>query len=138
MAYESQLRSDRAKLHQRLAAKIEARGTADESAALIAEHLEAAGDLHAAFAWHMRAGGWSNFRDIAAAQTSWRRARQVADRLPQHDPKRTSMRIAPRTFLCGPPGEQAVVALTPDSTSCVTCARRRVNYDHWRSAWRGE
>ena len=101
VAYESQLRSDRAKLHQRLAAKIEARGTADESAALIAEHLEAAGDLHAAFAWHMRAGGWSNFRDIAAAQTSWRRARQVADRLPQHDPKRTSMRIAPRTFLCG-------------------------------------
>lgn len=101
VAYESQLRTDRAKLHQRLAAKMEARGAADESAALIAEHLEAAGDLHAAFAWHMRAGGWSNFRDIAAAQTSWRRARQVADRLPEHDPEQTSMRIAPRTFLCG-------------------------------------
>ena len=32
--------------------------SADENAALIAEHLEAAGDLHAAFGWHMRAGTW--------------------------------------------------------------------------------
>jgi len=101
VAYESQLRSDRAKLHQQLAAGIEARGSADENAALIAEHLEAAGDLRPAFAWHMRAGGWSNFRDISAAQTSWRRARQVADRLPDNDPERPAMRIAPRTFLCG-------------------------------------
>ena len=75
-------------------------GSADENAALIAEHLEAAGDLHAAFAWHMRAGTWSTNRDIAAAQTSWRRARQVADRLPDDDPDRPSMRIAPRTLLC--------------------------------------
>jgi hypothetical protein len=28
--------------------------TAEENAALIAEHLEAAGDLHAAYGWHMR------------------------------------------------------------------------------------
>ena len=41
--------------------------SADENAALIAEHLEAAGDLRAAFAWHMRAGAWSTTRDIAAA-----------------------------------------------------------------------
>jgi adenylate cyclase len=101
VAYESQLKSDRARLHRRLAAAIEARGSADENAALIAEHLEAAGDLHAAFAWHMRAGSWSTNRDIAAAHTSWRRALQVADRLPDDDPDRTSMRIAPRTLLCG-------------------------------------
>ena len=58
VAYESQLKSDRAELHRRLAAAIEARepGSVDENAALIAEHLEAAGDLHAAFDWHMRAG----------------------------------------------------------------------------------
>ena len=47
VAYESQLKSDRAPLHRRLAAAIEARGSADENAALIAEHLEAAVDLHA-------------------------------------------------------------------------------------------
>jgi adenylate cyclase len=102
VAYESQLKSDRAQLHRRLAAAIEQRdpASADEAAALIAEHLEAAGDLHAAFGWHMRAGTRSTNRDIAAAHTSWRRARQVADRLPDDDPDRMAMRIAPRTLLC--------------------------------------
>ena len=100
VAYESQLKSVRAQSHRRLAAAIEARGSADENAALIAEHLEAAGDLHAAFDWHMRAGTWFTFRDMGAAQTSWRRARQVADRLPQDDRDRSTMAIAPRTLLC--------------------------------------
>jgi adenylate cyclase len=99
VAYESQLRSDRAHLHRRLAAAIETAGAVDENAALIAEHIEAAGDLHGAFDWHMRAGTWAIFRDMPAAQTSWRRARQVADQLPQTDPDRMSMRIAPRSLL---------------------------------------
>jgi adenylate cyclase len=47
----------------------------------------------------MRAGTWAIFRDMPAAQTSWRRARQVADQLPQTDPDRISMRIAPRSLL---------------------------------------
>jgi adenylate cyclase len=101
IAYESQLRSDRAHLHLRLAGVIEARGSADERAALIAEHLEAAGDLHAAYAWHMRAGSWSIFRDIAAARTSWRRAKHVADRLPGDDSGQLRRRIESRTLLCG-------------------------------------
>jgi adenylate cyclase len=102
VAYESQLKSDRAQLHRRVGAAIQAREpeSADESAALIAGHLEAAGDLRAAYAWHMRAGTWFTNRDIAAAHTSWRRARQVADRLPDDDPDRPTMRIAPRTLLC--------------------------------------
>ena len=101
VAYESQLKSDRGQLHRRLAAAIEQRdpALADENAALIAEHLEAAGDLHGAFAWHMRAATWATSRDIAAERLSWRRARQVADRLPDDDPDRVSMRIAPRTLL---------------------------------------
>ena len=98
VAYESQLKSDRAQLHRRVATTIEQH---DQNAALIAEHLEAAGDLRAAFDWHMRAGTWSTNRDIAAAQTSWRRARQVADALPDDDPDRAAMRIAPRTLLSG-------------------------------------
>lgn len=100
VAYESQLKSSRAQLHRGLAAAIEARGPADENAALIAEHLEAAGDLHAAFDWHMRAGTWSTFRDMSAAQTNWRRAEQVADQLPDDDGDHLAMRIAPRTLLC--------------------------------------
>jgi adenylate cyclase len=102
VAYESQLKSDRAELHRRVAAAIEARQpeSIDENAALIADHLEAAGDLHAAFEWHMRAGNWSTHRDIAGARMSWERARHVADRLPAEDPRRMTMRIAPRTWLC--------------------------------------
>src|SRR6185312_16009594 len=100
VAYESQLKSIRAQSHRRLAATIEARGPADENAALIAEHLEAAGDLHAAFEWQMRAGTWAAFRDMRAARTSWRRARQVADRISDADRDSLTMRIAPRTLLC--------------------------------------
>jgi hypothetical protein len=102
VAYESQLKSDRAEWHRRVAAAIEARGpvSVDENAALVADHLEAAGDLRAAFGWHMRAGNWSTHRDISAARMSWERARRVADRLSASDPQRMTMRIAPRTLLC--------------------------------------
>ena len=103
VAYETQLKSDRAELHRRLAAVIEARSpaSADENAALIAEHLEAAGDLHAAYGWHMRAATWATNRDIGAARLSWERARNIADALPAEDPNRAAMRITPRTMLCG-------------------------------------
>jgi class 3 adenylate cyclase len=102
-SYESQLKSDRVGLHRRVAAAIESRDPtmAEENAALIAEHLEAAGDLHAAFGWHMRAATWATNRDITAARLSWERAQQIADALPADDPNRTAMRIAPRTMLCG-------------------------------------
>jgi class 3 adenylate cyclase len=102
VAYESQLKSDRAQWHRRLAAAIQERApdSADENAALIAEHLEAAGELLAAYGWHMRAGAWSANRDVGAARLSWERAGQVADALPADDPDRLSMRIAPRTMLC--------------------------------------
>ena len=102
VAYESQLKSDRAQMHRRLAAAIESRDTAaaEENAALIAEHLQAAGDLHAAYGWHMRAGTWSTNRDIAAAHVSWERAVRLADAMPEDDPNRLTMRLAPRTLIC--------------------------------------
>ena len=102
VAYESQLKSDRAKWHRRLATAIQGRspGSVEENAALIAEHLQAAGDLHAAYGWHMRAAAWSTNRDIAAARVSWERARQIADALPDERRRQLSMRIAPRTMLC--------------------------------------
>jgi adenylate cyclase len=101
VAYEAQLKSDRADLHRRVAAAIQqSAGSLDDNAALIAQHLEAAGDLHAAFDWHMRAGAWSNNRDLSAARVSWERARAVADALPDEIEDRTAMRITPRTLLC--------------------------------------
>jgi class 3 adenylate cyclase len=103
VAYGSQLKSDRAELHRRVAAAIEWRdpAAAEENAALIAEHLEAAGDVHAAYGWHMRAATWATNRDINAARLSWERAQQIADALPTDDPNRAAMRVAPRTMLCG-------------------------------------
>jgi class 3 adenylate cyclase len=103
VAYESQLKSDRAELHRRVAAAVETRDPAatDQNAALIAEHLEAAGDLHAGYGWHMRAAAWATNRDIGAARLSWERAIRIADALPGDDPDRAAMRITPRTMLLG-------------------------------------
>ena len=103
VAYESQLKSERAKLHRRLAEAIEAGdpGSVDQNAAVIAENLEAAGDVQAAYGWHMRAGAWSTHRDLAAARLSWERACEIGDALVPDDPERTEMRIPPRTLLCG-------------------------------------
>ena len=102
VAYESQLKSDRAQWHRRLATAIQERepGSVEDHAALIAEHLQAAGELHAAYGWHMRAATWATNRDIAAARLSWERASKIADALPADSPDRAAMRIAPRTMLC--------------------------------------
>ena len=102
VAYESQLKSDRAELHRNLARVIQARDPAgvDENAALIAEHVQAAGDVAEAYGWHMRAASWLSKQDLAGACTSWERARQCSDALPMNDPHRTAMRIAPRVMLC--------------------------------------
>jgi class 3 adenylate cyclase len=102
VAYESQLKSDRAEVHRRVAAAIESRdpSATEQRAALIAEHLESAGELHAAYSWHLRAATWARIRDIAAARRSWERAVKIADTLPAEDSGRAAMRITPRTMLC--------------------------------------
>ncbi|MGY4653271.1 adenylate cyclase [Mycobacterium sp. URHB0021] len=101
VAYESQLKADRAALHRRLADVIAVKASVgNENAALIAEHLQAAGDLRAAYDWHMRAAAWSANRDIAGACSSWERARQVADSIAVDDPDAVAMQIAPRTLWC--------------------------------------
>jgi adenylate cyclase len=100
VAYESQLSTTRGQAHRRLAAAIQARdpAAADENAALIATHLEAAGELADAFQWHMRAAEWLRARDISAARAEWASARHLADQLPGGHGV-TAMRIAPRTML---------------------------------------
>jgi hypothetical protein len=103
VAYQAQLKSDRAELHRRVAAAIELRDPAavEDNAALMAEHLQAAGELRAAYGWHMRAATWATNRDIGAARLAWERAQTIADALPADDPDRAAMCIAPRTMLCG-------------------------------------
>jgi predicted ATPase len=103
VAYESQLKVLRGELHRRLAAAITQRNAAslDENAAMIAAHLEAAGDAREAFGWHMRAGTWLSNRDINAARTSWESARLLADHMGTDEAHRNVMRVAPRALLCG-------------------------------------
>ena len=101
VAYESQLSATRAQAHRRLAAAIEARDPAavDENAALIATHLEAAGEFVAAYRWHLRAAEWLRLRDLPAARAQWESARSLADRLPDDHEDVIAMRITPRTML---------------------------------------
>lgn len=100
VAYDSQLHSTRARTHVRLAQAIQQRQPfSDEKAAMVAAHLEAAGEFADAYRWHMRAAEWLRPRDLPAARAQWDSARRIADRLPGEDPEVLAMRIAPRTLL---------------------------------------
>jgi adenylate cyclase len=101
VAYESQLSAIRAQAHTMLATVIEARdpSAVDENAALIAAHLEAAGELAGAYRWRLRAAEWLRPRDMSAARAQWDSARLIADRLPDDHEDVLGMRIAPRTML---------------------------------------
>ncbi|MCX2933443.1 AAA family ATPase [Mycobacterium sp. CVI_P3] len=100
VAYDSQLHATRARTHNAVAEAIQRRPTfSDESAAMVAAHLEAAGQLVDAYRWHMRAAAWLRPRDLPAARAQWDSARRVADELPGEDNQVLDMRIAPRTML---------------------------------------
>ena len=139
VAYEAQLKSDRAELHRRLAAAIEARApaSADENAALVAEHLEAAGDLHAAYSWHIRAATWATNREIAAARLSWERAERSPTPYPPRTPTGQPC-ASPRAPCCaGPPGESMNMWPAPASRNCGSCAPPPGIRPHWPSPWQG-
>jgi class 3 adenylate cyclase len=102
VAYQSQLKSVRTEQHRRLAVAIQQREAQalDQSAAVIAGHLEVAGDLREAYLWHMRAATWLSQRNIRAARTSWQHARDIADSLPTTDGDRAAMQTTTRIMLC--------------------------------------
>ena len=102
VAYESQLKSDRAEWHRRVAVVLQQRAaeSTDDSAALIAEHFELAGIAQLAYQWQMRAAAWLTNRDVTAARRSWERARHIAAHLPDDDPAKVSLQIAPLAMLC--------------------------------------
>ena len=103
VAYESQLKAGRSELHRRVAAVMQRThgGFTGQEAAIVATQYAAAGDLRDAYDWHMQAATWYGARDIPAARKSWQQAVRAADRLPDDDPDRLTMRIAPRALLCG-------------------------------------
>jgi adenylate cyclase len=103
VAYESQLKADRAELHRRVAAVLQRTqgGFTGQEASIVATQYAAAGDVRDAYDWYMQAAAWYGARDIRAARASWRQALRFADRLDVDHPDRLAMRIAPRALLCG-------------------------------------
>ena len=102
VAYESQLKSDRAQWHRRLAAAIQERAPGLGGGERGADRRTSAGCRRAARGvWlaHARRRVVNQPR-LGAARVSWERARRIADALPADDPDQLSMRIAPRTMLC--------------------------------------
>ena len=85
VAYDSQLGERRRGLHTRLVDLLREhhRDRLDENAALLAHHLEQAGRLADAAAWHARAAEWVERRDVAEGLRHWRRVIEIEDGLPQ-------------------------------------------------------
>ena len=142
VTYESQLKSDRAEWHRRLAVAIQERDpeSADENAALIAEHLRNGGESHAAFGWHMRAGAWSTTAMSAAARVSWERAcrdrRPITRRRPQQtDDAHRPPHHAVCHRLAGQTGKPKPLRRAPGA---VQCRRRQglAGHRHERPGFR--
>ena len=79
VAYHTQLGDRRARLHGSVARALQALypEKLDESAALIANHLEEAGAPLDAAQWHARAAEWAGAHDREAALRHWHRVRKL-------------------------------------------------------------
>ena len=136
VAYESQLKSDRAELHRRLAAAIEARdpASADEKAASSPSTWRPQ-----AISMPPLAGTCALARGRPVA-TSLRPGRvgsgraQIADRLSDDDPDRLAMRIAPRTMLCGTAWRSAAALADTGFNELRDLCTAAGDKGRWRSA----
>ena len=106
--------------------------------ALIAEHLEAAGELRAAYGLAHARGRSSTDRDLDAARLSWERAAASPTPLPADDPDQLSNAHRPRTMLCATDyQDRAVQEGRGRLRSCGSCAARPGTRFHWPSASAG-
>jgi class 3 adenylate cyclase len=137
VAYESQLKSDRAQWHRRLATAIQERApsSVEENAALIAEHLEAAGELRAAYGWHMRAAhGQPTAISTPPGSVG---SGPAASPTPCPPTIPTNCRCAsPPAPCCAPPTTKAQQSRKAGagSRSCGSCAARPRTRSRWPSA----
>jgi class 3 adenylate cyclase/tetratricopeptide (TPR) repeat protein len=79
VAYHSQLGDRRARLHGSVARALQTlfADKLDERAALVAQHLEQAGEAVDAARWHARAAQWAGTHDRDAALRHWQRVRKL-------------------------------------------------------------
>jgi class 3 adenylate cyclase/tetratricopeptide (TPR) repeat protein len=84
VAYGSQLKQRRARLHAAAARALEARESEEpgDRAALLAHHYERAGEALPAAHWHRRAAEWTGLSRAAESFPHWLRVRELADGLP--------------------------------------------------------
>src|SRR5262249_57674486 len=85
VAYHSQLGAHRARLHGRVARAMQELypDKLDERAALVAHHLEQAGETLDAARWHRRAARWAGVHDRTGALRHWQRARGLLPTMPE-------------------------------------------------------
>jgi adenylate cyclase len=94
VAYRSQLSERRARLHAAVARALEVTHPQqlDEQAAVIAHHLEQAGEQLEAARWHRRAAEWIGRSDVAQAIRHWQRVLALTAELPERE-ERTGLRL---------------------------------------------
>jgi len=87
VALNSQLASQRARLHAAVARVVEERDAErlDERAALLAHHHENAGDHNQAAHWHRRAAEWAGATHAAESYGHWTKVRDLVSGLPVSD-----------------------------------------------------
>lgn len=88
VAYDAQLRESRAALHARAAEALREApdDRLDDRAALIAHHLESAGERNEAATWRGRAAARLSASNPDAARDSWRRVLTLLDEQPEDEP----------------------------------------------------
>jgi class 3 adenylate cyclase/tetratricopeptide (TPR) repeat protein len=94
VALESQLQSRRRRIHSVVARALEEAypQQLDEQAAVIAHHLEQAGEELGAARWHRRAAEWIGRSDVAQAIRHWQRVLVLTAELPEGE-ERTGLRL---------------------------------------------
>jgi adenylate cyclase len=87
VSYQSQVADRRIRLHRKIAAVLTTLypDRLSELSGLIAFHREAAGDIHEAAEYTVRAAMWVGLRDPRQAAAHWVQARELLDRLPSDD-----------------------------------------------------
>jgi class 3 adenylate cyclase/tetratricopeptide (TPR) repeat protein len=94
VALESQLQSRRRRIHAAVARALQEAHPQqlDEQAAVIAHHLEQAGEELEAARWHRRAAEWIGRNDVVQAIRHWQRVLALTAELPESD-ERTALRL---------------------------------------------
>jgi class 3 adenylate cyclase/tetratricopeptide (TPR) repeat protein len=129
VAYGSQLRERRARIHAAVARTIEQRfpEKLDEQAALIADHWDRAGKAQEASEWHGRAARWLRLDDPPGSLRRWTRVRKLLGDVSEF-PETVALGLEARSFMLfdsarmGAPGQEISDLLAEGRGLASRCA----------------